>query len=128
MRLAAICTGVGALAIAGTPPFCIFDSEWMIFAGAFDTPYLALSVLALLGSLLTVAYALWFFGRIFFGRFKPLSTQAGAPVHSPRGKMPVAMLVPTVMLAVLALVEGLLPAPVFNWVAQELPLLLGGNW
>jgi NADH-quinone oxidoreductase subunit M len=125
MRLAAICTGIGALAIAGTPPFCIFDSEWMIFAGAFDTPYLALSILALLGSLLTVAYALWFLGRIFFGRFKPLPSESG---HLPKDKMPVAMIVPTVFLAALALVEGLVPAPVFNWVAQELPLLLGGNW
>ena len=33
-----------------------------------------------------------------------------------------------VLLAVLALVEGLVPAPVVNWVTQELPLLLGGNW
>jgi NADH-quinone oxidoreductase subunit M len=134
MRLAAICTGVGVLAIAGTPPFCIFDSEWMIFAGGFDTPYLTLSVLALLGSLLTVAYALWFFGRIFLGRYKAPQpegqphappSQAG---HLPGGRLPAAMIVPTVLLAILALVEGLLPAPVFTWVTQELPLLLGGNW
>jgi hypothetical protein len=26
------------------------------------------------------------------------------------------------------LVEGLLPAPVVNWVTEGLPLLLGGNW
>ena len=32
------------------------------------------------------------------------------------------------ILLIKALIEGLLPAPVFNWVAQELPLLLGGNW
>ena len=38
------------------------------------------------------------------------------------------MVVPTVVLAVLAVVEGVFPAPVFDWVAQELPLLLGGSW
>jgi NADH-quinone oxidoreductase subunit M len=123
MVLVAICTGVGALAIAGTPPFCIFDSEWMIFAGGFDTPYVTLSVLTLLGSLLTVAYALWFVGRIFLGQ--PKTQPSGEP---PPGRLPTAMIFPTVALAILALVEGLFPAPVFNWVAQELPLLLGGNW
>jgi hypothetical protein len=38
------------------------------------------------------------------------------------------MVIPTVALTLLALVEGLLPAPVVNWVTQELPLLLGGTW
>ena len=122
MPLAAICTGVGALSIAGTPPFCIFDSEWMIFGGGFETPYMALSILAVFGSLLTVAYALWFWARIFLGRLPDgLSGQTLA-------RRPVAMVIPTVALVILALVEGLLPAPLVNWVTQELPLLLGGNW
>jgi NADH-quinone oxidoreductase subunit M len=119
MPLVAVCTGVGALAIAGTPPFCIFDSEWMIFAGGFDTPYVGLAILALFGSLLTVAYALWFVGRLFFGR-----PPEGLTVQ----KLPRAMVAPTVFLAVLALVEGIFPAPLFNWVAQELTLILGGGW
>ena len=55
MPLAAVATGAGVLAIAGTPPLGIFDSEWMIFAGGFQTPYLWLAILAVLGSLLTVA-------------------------------------------------------------------------
>jgi NADH-quinone oxidoreductase subunit M len=122
MPLAAVCTGIGALAIAGTPPFCIFDSEWMIFGGGFGTPYLALSILAVFGSLLTVAYALWFWARIFLGRL-PDALQGQ---EFTRG--PVAMVVPTVVLVILALVEGLVPAPVVNWVTQELPLLLGGIW
>jgi formate hydrogenlyase subunit 3/multisubunit Na+/H+ antiporter MnhD subunit len=67
MPATAVCAGVGALAIAGTPPFCIFDSEWLIFSGAFATPAIALAVVALLGSLLTVAYALWLMGSVFLG-------------------------------------------------------------
>lgn len=119
MPVVALCTGVAALAISGTPPFSVFDSEWMIFSGGFHTGNIVLSVLTLFGSLLTVAYALWFVGRIFFGtRPKELSVE---PV-------PWAMLAPTVFLAVLSLVEGLIPAPVFAWVSRELPLLLGGSW
>jgi len=119
MPLVALCTGAGALAIAGTPPFCIFTSEWMIFSGGFHTAHIGLSVLTLLGSLLTVAYALWFVGRIFFG-----TRPEGLTV----GRLPWAMVVPMVLLAALALIEGIFPATIFNWVANGLPLILGGAW
>ncbi len=115
----ALCSGVAALAIAGTPPFSVFDSEWMIFSGGFSTTHIGLSVLTLFGSLFTVAYALWFVGRIFFG-----ARPEGLTVDP----VPWAMLAPTVFLALLSLVEGLIPAPVFAWVSRELPLLLGGSW
>jgi NADH-quinone oxidoreductase subunit M len=119
MPLVALCTGTGALAIAGMPPLCIFDSEWMIFAGGFHTAHIGLSILTLFGSLLTVAYALWFVGRIFFG------TQ---PEGLTTDRMPWAMVAPTVLLAALSLIEGIFPAPVFDWVDQALNLILGGNW
>jgi len=119
MPVVALCTAAGALAIAGSPPFCIFDSEWMIFAGGFHTAHVGLSILTLFGSLLTVAYALWFVGRIFFG---------ARPQGLTVGRLPWAMVVPTILLAALALIEGLFPAPVFDWVAHELTLILGGVW
>jgi formate hydrogenlyase subunit 3/multisubunit Na+/H+ antiporter MnhD subunit len=119
MPLTAFCTIVGALAIAGVPPLCIFDSEWMIFAGGFSTPYLALAILSVFGSLLTVAYALWFLGRVFFGPRPPELTIK--PSHW-------AMVAPTVLLTGLALIEGIFPAPVFDWVSQALTTILGGNW
>ena len=119
MPLVALCTGAGALAIAGMPPFCIFDSEWMIFSGGFHTAHIGLSILTLFGSLLTVAYALWFAGRIFFGtRPEGLTIQ----------RLPWAMVAPTVLLTALSLIEGLFPAPLFDWVDQALSLILGGNW
>ena len=119
MPLVALCTGTGALAIAGMPPLCIFDSEWMIFAGGFHTAHIGLSILTLFGSLLTVAYALWFVGRIFFG-----TRPEGLTID----RLPWAMVAPTVLLAALSLIEGILPAPLFDWVDQSLNLILGGNW
>ena len=119
MPLVALCTGTGALAIAGMPPLCIFDSEWMIFAGGFHTAHIGLSILTLFGSLLTVAYALWFLGRIFFG-----TRPEGLTID----RLPWAMVAPTVLLAALSLIEGVFPAPVFDWVDQALNLILGGNW
>jgi NADH-quinone oxidoreductase subunit M len=120
MPIAAACTGIGALAIAGTPPLGVFDSEWMIFAGGFQTGHLWLSALAVIGSLLTVAYALWFGGHIFLGkRPEDLNTL---------DKVPAAMIVPTIFLAAMALIAGLFPAPLFEWAAAELSLILGGQW
>ncbi len=120
MPLVAVCAGVGALAIAATPPFGPFDSEWMIFSGAFSTPHTLLTVFAVFGSLLTVGYALWFMGRVFFGPSKVATEKLRRP--------PLTMVVPTVVLAVLALAAGIYPTPFFNWVARELPLLMGGAW
>ena len=119
MPLVAVCTGMAVLAIAGTPPLGIFDSEWMIFAGGFQTDHLWLAILAVFGSLLTVAYALWFGGRIFFGkRPEGLTVKKG---HW-------AMVAPAVFLVLLALVEGIFPAPLFAWADQALGTILGGNW
>jgi proton-translocating NADH-quinone oxidoreductase chain M len=68
MPITAGCLVMGVLSIAGTPPLGIFDSEWMIFAGGFRTDHLWLALLAVFGSLLTVAYALWFGGRCCLAR------------------------------------------------------------
>jgi len=119
MPLAALCTGVGALAIAGMPPFCIFDSEWMIFSGGFHTAHTGLSVVTLLGSLLTVVYAAQLIIGIFFGSLPEGLTTRRA--HW-------AIVAPTALLAALALIEGVFPAMLFDWVVHELPLILGGRW
>lgn len=121
LPLTAACAGIGMLAISGTPPFCIFDSEWLLFAGAFETPYTVLSVFAVLGSLLTVAYALWLMSRLFLGTPAPEAV-------TPEKQLPKAMLLPTLLLAVLAFVAGVFPASAFDWVAHALPQLLGGAW
>jgi NADH-quinone oxidoreductase subunit M len=119
MPVTAACATVGLLAIAGTPPLCIFDSEWLIFAGGFDTGSMVLPVLALLVSLLTVGYALWFGMRVFLG---------SEPEDLTVNRLPWAMVGPAVFLAALALIEGLTPAPVFNWVDHALGLIMGGSW
>jgi formate hydrogenlyase subunit 3/multisubunit Na+/H+ antiporter MnhD subunit len=117
MPLATACCAVGVLAIAGMPMLAIFNSEWMIYSGGFHTAYPGLAIAMVLGSLLTVGYALRLFLHIFLGD-KP-SIDRPEPVS-------LAMRVPTVVLAGLILLAGLFPAPVFAWVEQELRLILGG--
>ncbi|MCD4674155.1 MAG: NADH-quinone oxidoreductase subunit M [Anaerolineaceae bacterium] len=117
--LTAACCAVGVLAIAGVPMLAIFNSEWMIYSGGFHTTYPGLAVAMVLGSLLTVAYALRLFMEIFWGDY----TSDGnlIPVSA-------AMRLPTVVLAGLTLLAGLFPSPVFAWIDQELTLILGGLW
>jgi NADH-quinone oxidoreductase subunit M len=119
MPITAGCAVVGGLAIAAVPPLCIFDSEWMIFAGGFETGHIALCAATLFGSLLTVAYVMRFAGKLFLG--EPLGELQIAP---PR----MAMLAPAVLLAALAIIEGIFPGGVLDWVLRELPLLLRGVW
>lgn len=136
MPVVTACAAIGILAIIAVPPLGVFDSEWMIFAGGLETPYIALSVITIFGSLLTVAYALWFGSRIFLGKDPTETTDATTDIslgpvsdRAPaRTKLPLAMVVPSIVLAVLAIVEGIFPAPLFDWVAHELPMLLGGRW
>jgi NADH-quinone oxidoreductase subunit M len=118
MPLTAASAAIGVLALASVPPLCMFDSEWMLFSGGMASGRIGLTAISLIGSLLTVAYALWFAGRIFFG-----DLPEGLVVK----KRSLAMLVPTILLAALAIIEGIFPASVFNWVAHELTLLLGGG-
>ena len=112
------CTAIGALGIAGMPPLGIFNSEWMIFAGGFETTHIVLSILTLFGSLLTVVYALRFAGGIFWGQ-QPEGLELRTLPHS--------MFYATVALTALLVIEGLFPGPLFDWAAHELPLILGGG-
>ncbi len=116
---AAACAAIGALGIAGMPPLGIFNSEWMIFAGGFNTTHLTLSVLTLFGSLLTVVYALQFAGRIFLGE-RPEGLDLA-------GEVPRAMQLSTLALTALLIIEGVLPATIFNWAERTLDLLLQGS-
>lgn len=114
-----VCTLIGAFSMAGVPALALFNSEWMIFSSGFETPYTALAILEVLGSILTVAYLLRFVGLLFF---KP-----GAETAAP-DDIPLSMKVATGLLAGLTIIAGFFPAPLFNIVANEAPLILGGGW
>jgi NADH-quinone oxidoreductase subunit M len=112
------CAAIGVLGISGMPPLGIFNSEWLIFAGGFDSGVsIALTVMTLLGSLLTLVYALRFFGMIFFGEKEPDTL----PEKSPR-----ALLVPTMAVTAFLIIEGLVPGPLLGWVTEGLAGIFGG--
>ena len=121
MKYPALCisAAIGVLGISGMPPLGIFNSEWMIFAGGFDSGIsIALTVMTLLGSIFTVIYALRFFGGIFFGKRSPEDLPAKAPL---------ALTIPTVAVMIFLLVEGLLPGPLLSWAIRGLGTIFGGS-
>ncbi len=112
-----ICAAIGVLGISGMPPLGIFNSEWMIFTGGFNTDFpVILTVLTLLGSLFTVIYSLRFFGTIFFGKLQPENIPQPSRL----------LLIPTVVVTVLLIVEGLIPGPLYAWASRSLTMVLGG--
>ena len=109
---------IGALGISGMPPLGIFNSEWMIFSGGFETRFSPiLSIATLVGSIFTVIYALRFFGGIFMG--KP------QPIKLPK-KPPQSLLIPTVVVSAFLLIEGLLPGPLLSWVVKGIRGIMEG--
>ncbi len=108
MPYTAISMMIGFLGIAGTPPLNGFQSEWMIFLGAFyygfyinNIQRVLMAALAVIASILTVGYALWTIRRILFGPLpENLKTAKEAPL---------TMTVPLIVLAFVTFLLGIYP-------------------
>ncbi|MGQ9542732.1 MAG: complex I subunit 4 family protein [Candidatus Bathyarchaeia archaeon] len=99
MPLTAVATLCGALSISGTPPFGGFASEWMIFAGGFASGHTVLASLAIVATMVTIAYYLRMIKKVFFGVCpEGLSNVKEAPV---------SMLLPMSILAVFTVIFGI---------------------
>ncbi len=101
MPITAAAFAIGALAIAGVPPFNGFVSKWTIYVAGIEAGYAIFTVIALVISALTLAYFFKAFSMIFLGqRPRRLKNVQEAPV---------AMLFPVIILAVLCVLFGILP-------------------
>jgi NADH-quinone oxidoreductase subunit M len=67
MPITAAACLIGALSLAGTPPLSGFWSEWMIFGGGIAAGKTLLTLVAVISSVITAGYYLWFVWRVFFG-------------------------------------------------------------
>lgn len=67
MPITSITCIMGALSLAGTPPLNGFASEWMIFSGGVSSGKILLTAIAVVGTVITAGYYLWFVWRAFFG-------------------------------------------------------------
>lgn len=127
MPITAVTAMIGGLAIMGIPPTNGFMAEWMLFLGVLES---AVSVehgsivrvvafgLAMAATVLTAAYILWMYKRIFYGSREGME-------HVREGSM--YMTAPMMFLAVLTIVIGIYPDMFTSLVVPFMKALFGGG-
>ena len=113
MPYTAVITMIGALTIIGIPPTSGFMSEWILFGGVLQTALsqadsfrVVLFGFGILTTVLTSAYILWMYKRIFFGKI---------PERLVNVKDSSAYITATMAaLAGLTLILGVYPDPILN--------------
>jgi NADH-quinone oxidoreductase subunit M len=114
MPWTAVLALIGFLTIGGVPPTIGFMSKFFIFSGVFGnqlapTEQVWAAVIGIVMTILTIGYAMWTVRRVFYG---PL------PEHLKQVKeAPMTMLVPIIVFAVFALLLGVWPTIVTDYLA-----------
>ena len=113
MPYTAVIAMIGALTIMGIPPTSGFMGEWILFNGVLqsglensDTLRIAVFGLGILATVLTAAYILWMYKRIFLGK---IPEQYAKVKDSNR-----YVIVPMAALAAITLFLGVYPIPMLN--------------
>jgi len=108
---------IGALTIMGIPPTSGFMAEWILFNGVLqsgvansDTLRIVAFGLGILATVLTAAYILWMYKRIFFGKIPEQYTKIKDPNRY--------VIVTMAALAAITLILGVYPSPLLNPVAD----------
>ncbi|MEM3921381.1 MAG: NADH-quinone oxidoreductase subunit M [Nitrososphaerota archaeon] len=124
MRAMSIAFMVGFLSLMGYPPLLGFWGELLIFAGSiysalhspFDALRLALTMIAIIFSLITAGYGLWAIRRSLFGEESEAVRRSGPE--------PRLMLAPIIASAILLAALGIYPT-VLTKLLETLALILG---
>jgi NADH-quinone oxidoreductase subunit M len=109
MPVTATASTTSALSIGGVPPFACFISEFLIFVGAFQTInsdnfYVLPTVLMLVATVLSLAYALRYIRHIFLGPTKLKKAE----------EVPFFMKLAMIILVVFVIVLGIWPTFFLN--------------
>ncbi|MHA1627427.1 MAG: complex I subunit 4 family protein [Candidatus Asgardarchaeia archaeon] len=112
MPITATLTLIAGLSIAGTPPLGGFSSEWILFESVVQTGDLLSAIIFASSSIISAAYVLWFYKRVFFG---PESGEFdGVKDPSPY------MIFPMAMLAFMIVFFGLFPGYILEILSMGL--------
>lgn len=106
---------IGALSLAGIPPFSGFTSKWLIYEAAMQKGQVFLAVLSLAGSVMSTAYFIKFMHSAFFGTVpKKLENVKEASW---------TMLLPMGVLSALSLLFGIMPGLPLTVISKMLPMM-----
>ena len=123
MPITATLALLGFFVIGGVPPTIGFISKFMIFSGVFtgaltaSLDQLIVAVAAIIMTALTIGYSLWTFRRVFFG---PLPDNLNGVKEGPP-----LMIVPMLVFAVLAILIGIYPKLVTDYLLPFFASALG---
>jgi NADH-quinone oxidoreductase subunit M len=97
---------LGAMILSAIPPLSGFQAEWILFTGVFQyglqsVPALAIALIGLFASFLSLIYTFWPVIRIFFGQL-PQSLEKIK-------EAPLSMTVPLFVLALVSFLIGIFP-------------------
>jgi formate hydrogenlyase subunit 3/multisubunit Na+/H+ antiporter MnhD subunit len=107
MPLTATLIIMGSIILSAMPPLSGFQAEWMLFLGVFQQGLngtavnLAIAVIGIFATFLTVVYTFWPVTRMFFGEL-PTSLENVK-------EAPLTMIVPLFILAGLSIIIGIYP-------------------
>ncbi|MFH0913067.1 MAG: proton-conducting transporter membrane subunit [Candidatus Omnitrophota bacterium] len=111
---------LGSMSISGIPPLGGFWSKLIIVIAAIQAGHVWFASVAILVSIVTLAYYLKFFKNTFFGKI----TEAWLKIREVPGLMQLSMII----LAAICVVSGLLLVPVFKpFLESAVNTLLLGN-
>ncbi len=113
MPITATLALLGFFTIGGVPPTIGFMSKFMVFSGVFETAMgspvqLAVAVVAIIMTVLTVGYSLWIVRRVFFG---PLAE--GMEEVKEANQL---YLLPMMVFALMAVIIGVYPRLVTDYI------------
>jgi formate hydrogenlyase subunit 3/multisubunit Na+/H+ antiporter MnhD subunit len=100
MPLTALAFLFCAFSVMGIPPFGGFFAKYLVIAGAVDAGQVAVSIVFLVGAIMTILYLFRLFSALFMGEEKIKAAREGTP----------GMVGSVVFLAALSLLSGLLIA------------------
>jgi len=101
MPVTFLCFSVALFSAAGMPPFNGFNSKLIIYYALIGRGELILAIIAILSSVITLAYFLKFMHGAFFGQLSAAAERAS--------EVGLAMRIPIIILAGLCLVTGVYP-------------------
>jgi multicomponent Na+:H+ antiporter subunit D len=108
------------MSISGLPPLGGFFSKLVIIIAAIQAGYFVFSIVAILVSIVTLAYYLKFLNFTFFGKLD----EAWLKIK----EVPWAMRLSMIILAIIGIIAGLLIVPLFRpFLESAVNVLLLGN-
>ncbi|SRR5579884_9755 len=126
MPYTAVLAMIGGLTVIGIPPTSGFMSEWILFGGVLQTGVAQMSAtkvtlfaFGILTTVLSSAYFLWMYKRIFFGKIPDYL----ANVRDSNRYITVTMAV----LAALSLIIGVYPDPFLNPITSYIKGMFAGT-